>query len=82
MLGHASPNVTLTIYADAWRAKAEHSAEALADVLFGESGSKTVAETADVTETCEGTVSEMPISKRLELVGRGRFALLLRCRYA
>ena len=70
MLGHASPNVTLTIYADAWRAKAEHSAEALADVLFGESGSKTVAKAADVTEVREGTVSEMPISKGLGLVGR------------
>ena len=40
MLGHY---VTLTVYADAWRAKAEHSAEALAGVLFGNTCSSLVA---------------------------------------
>jgi integrase len=70
MLGHASPNVTLTIYADAWRAKAEHSAEALAGVLFGETGSKTVANTADGTGARAEPVSEMPISEGFGMVGR------------
>jgi hypothetical protein len=43
LLGHASPQVTLTTYADAWAAQVEQSAEGIAAVLFGEDGSKTVA---------------------------------------
>jgi integrase len=70
MLGHASPNVTLAVYADAWRATAEHSAEALAEVLFGESGSKTVAGTPEDNGLRGGSVLEMPISKGIEMVGR------------
>jgi hypothetical protein len=41
VLGPAGPQVTLTVYADAWAAQVEQSAEGIADVLFGESGSKT-----------------------------------------
>ncbi len=43
LLGHASPQVTLTTYADAWAAQVEQSAEGIARVLFPENGSKTVA---------------------------------------
>jgi hypothetical protein len=54
----------------AWRATAEHSAEALAEVLFGESGSKTVAGTPEDNGLRGGSVLEMPISKGIEMVGR------------
>jgi len=51
-LGHASPLITLTIYADEWAAKlSQETATDIADVLFG---SKTVAEGA------EGEVRDQP----------------------
>ena len=70
MLGHATPNVTLSVYADAWRAKAEHSAEALAGVLFGENGSSLVAEAPEIQVARAASVTELPVSKGLEMVGR------------
>jgi hypothetical protein len=62
--------VTLTVYADAWRAKAEHSAEALAGVLFGESGSSLVADAPETQSRREASVTQLPVFKGFEMVGR------------
>jgi hypothetical protein len=69
MLGHATPNVTLTVYADAWRTKAEHSAEALAGTLFGENGSSLVADAPKSQSRLEASVSELPVPKGFESGG-------------
>ena len=69
-LGHANPQVTLTVYADEWAAREEHGTEGVAAILFGESGSKTVAtaqESRLSTEATSTEVFDVPVER---LVGR------------
>ena len=48
-LGHSSAMTTLDTYAEAWAALENHSAEGIERVLFGETGSKTVATVREAT---------------------------------